>query len=186
MVAYAAGVPQQAQGRHHLFEPEAICQTIRALENPQAPDRTKGPFRYNRGPLKGLFKKHFFQASFMVNNVLAASEKQGVGIALRALRERHGDELGHRFFDEEDARLIAAAITKAGFEDRASSRANNRKGGLTGEHLIFAKLPRGNVYLYASFHGEDEQRIVDCVSIAQLDFPDLVGNATPFMQPPSA
>ncbi|HUI97369.1 MAG TPA: hypothetical protein VLX44_16555 [Xanthobacteraceae bacterium] len=42
MVAYAAGIPQRSDGREHLFEPEAICQTIKVLEGFETPISRKG------------------------------------------------------------------------------------------------------------------------------------------------
>ena len=90
MVMFAARIPQQVRGRDYLFDPEAICQTIKLLEGENVPDLTKGPFRYEKGPLTGLFRKHFFQASFLPENILQEIEREGIGIIYRKLSEHYG------------------------------------------------------------------------------------------------
>lgn len=181
MVAYAAGIPQRSDGRDHLFEPEAICQTIKVLEGFETPDFTKGPFGYEKGPLAGLYKKHFLQAGFLAENILKEIEREGVGIIFRKLSEHYGrgNYVG-KPLEEIDVSLIAEAFTHDAIERRAKRRDRGPDGGLTGEHLIYAVRPAGNIYLYASFHGEDVERIADCVRVSCQDFPELVGVAANF------
>ena len=178
MVVYAAGIPQQVQGRDYLFDAEAVCQTIKVLERENAPDLTKGPIRYEKGPLTGLDRKHFVQASFLPENILREIERDGIGIIYRKFSEHYGP--GNylcKTIDETDLRLMAEAVSSDTIERRAARRANSPDGGLTGEHLIYAKTPSGNIYLYASFHGEDQQRIEDSVAVSLQDFPELAGIA---------
>jgi len=108
MVVYAAGIPQQVQGRDYLFDAEAVCLTIKLLERENAPDLTKGPIRYEKGPLAGLYKKHFFQASFLPENILREIERDGIGIIYRKLSEHYGpvNYLG-KTIDDTDLRLMA-------------------------------------------------------------------------------
>lgn len=181
MVAYSAGVPQRVDGRDHLFEPEAICQTIKVIEGSGAIDLTKGPFQYDKGPFAGLWKKHFFQASFLAENILSEIEREGVGIIYRKLSEHYGrDKFMGKIMDANDAALIAEAFSEDAVKRRAGRRASNHRAGLTGEHLIYAALPSGNIYLYASFHDEDPARIADCLRISLKDFPELAGVASVF------
>jgi len=181
MIIFGAGIPQRAQGRDYLFDPEAICQTIKVLEKRGGPDLTRGPIRYNNGPLTGLYKKHFFQASFLPENISQEIKREGAGILHRKLSEHYGQGkyLG-KTMDETDLRLMAEAVSSDTIERRAERRENGRKGGLTGEHLIYAETLPGNIYLYASFHGEDSQRIVDSVAVSFQEFPELAGIAPVF------
>ena len=146
-----------------------------------AVDTTKGPFRYEKGPLTGLYKKHFFQASFLVDNILAEMRRSrdgGSQIVHRALAQHYGrnNYLG-RTVSDQDARLLADSFTDGVLEWRAGRRRAGRDGGLTGEHLIYAASSRGNIYLYVSFHGEDPERIAAMVRGSLLDFPELNGVA---------
>jgi hypothetical protein len=177
MVVFAAGIPQRVHGRSYLFDPEAICETIKLLEEGKASNVTKGPCRYGKGPLTGLYKKHFFQASFLPDNILQEIKREGLGIIYRKLSEHYGR--GNYFgkaVDETDVNLMVEAVVDDAIERRAA------RGGLTGEHLIYAKVPAGNVYLYASFHGEDPKRIADCVAVSLQDFPELAGIAPVFSE----
>lgn len=178
MVAYHVGIPLREQGKFYCFDPEAICQTIKVLEGFGEGDFTKGPFQYEKGPLTGLWKKHFFQASFLPHNILMEIEREGVGILFRKLSEHYkrGNYMG-KPIDEVDVSLIATAFAEDTIERRAKRRDKGRDGGLTGEHLIYAAMPAGNLYLYASFHGEDEKRIADGVRVALEDFPELADAA---------
>lgn len=183
MVAYHVGIVQRENDESHRFEPEAICQTVRVLERFEDKDVTKGPFQYEKGPLAGLWKKHFFQASFLPANILREIEREGLGIIFRKLSEYygHGNYMG-KPLEEIDVSLIASAFAEDTLERRANRRNAGRDGGLTGEHLIYAAPPAGNIYLYASFHGEDEKRIADRVRIAMDDFPELAGVAPVFVR----
>ena len=178
MVVFAAGIPQRIHGRNYLFDPEAIFETIKVLEGEKVPDTTKGPCRYENGPLTGLYKKHFFQASFLPDNILLEMERKrgggGLGIIYRKLNEHYGrGNYSGKTIDETDVKLMAEAVFDA-IERRAA------RGGITGEHLIYAKIPTGNIYLYASFHDEDPQRIADSVAVSLQDFPELAGIAPVF------
>ena len=181
MVVFAAGIPQQVQGRNYLFDPEAICQTIKLMEGENTPDLTKGPFRYKKGLLTGLYRKHFFQASFLPENILQEIEREGIGIIYRKLSEHYGSgNYSGKTIDETDLQLFAEAVSHDAIERRAARRANDPDGGLTGEHLIYSKMPSGNIYLYASFHGEDRSGFVDSVAASLQDFPELAGIAPVF------
>lgn len=178
MVVFAAGIPQQVQGRDYLFDAEAVCQTIKLLERENAPDLTKGPFRYEKGPLTGLNRKHFFQASCLPENILQEIERDGIGTIYRKLSAHYGSgNYSGKTIDETDLQLFAEAVSADTIERRAARRANGPDGGMTGEHLIYAKTPSGNIYLYASFHGEDQQRIVGSVAVSLQDFPEVAGIA---------
>jgi hypothetical protein len=181
MVAYSVGIYQRADGKDYLFEPEAICHAIKLLEGIEDTDFTKGPFTYEKGPLAGLHKKHFFQASFLPENILKEIEREGVGIIFRKLSEYYGrgNYIG-KPLERLDLQLMAEALTKDVIERRAARRAKSRDGGLTGEHLIYAALPSGNIYLYVSYHGEDPEQIARYVRVSRQDFPELVGTAPVF------
>ncbi|MCJ2144307.1 hypothetical protein [Methylobacterium sp. E-066] len=60
MLIYAAKIPQLAQGKNHLFDPEGICQTIKVLEGHEIKDITRGPFQFEKDRLKGSIKSIFF------------------------------------------------------------------------------------------------------------------------------
>jgi len=179
LVAHAAGIPQRVNSHDYLFEPEAICRTISILEGSGVPDITKGPFRYSRGPLAGLYKKHFFQASFIPQNILSA--KENVRVILDKLSEHYGGtSYEGKPIEEVDLSLIAEALCQDVIERRAAGRAKSPSRGLTGEHLIYVATSSGNIYLYASFHDENLQRIADCVRVSLQEFPELTGLAPIF------
>jgi len=144
------------------------------LEGQSQSDFTKGPIEYASGPLKGLQKKHFFQASFIFANLLAESARDGAATIYRKLAEKHGRRnVNGRVLTEEDVALICEAYVDDALRRRSKRRESSRDGGLTGEHLIFAKAERGNLYLYAAYHGEPMDRIVEAIRVCGEDFPEL-------------
>lgn len=162
LIAQAAGVSLEGGGNPVLFDPEAVFQTIRILESRSKSDFTKGPIQYDKGPLQGLWRKHVFQAGFLIDNILAEMNKQkGVSRLVRAFNDKYGkDGWQGRNFSEEDAELLARIYSRDGIEDRAARRRSGRDGGLTGEYLIFGRTKRfDNRYLWLATHKESQESI---------------------------
>ena len=52
------------------FNSWAVIDEIQALEGGPRPSMTKPPTPFTRGALKGLWHKHFFDARFMMKNIM--------------------------------------------------------------------------------------------------------------------
>mgnify|MGYP003630897360 CR=1 FL=1 len=175
MVVFAANVAMGPANDRYLYDPAAICQTIEVLEGHGGRDITKGPSRFTKGALQGLEYKHFFQASFMAQNLLNESSKAGPDVIYRKLIKHHGSyaAVDGRRLTEEDLGLIAEAFVTDGFERRAAQRAKGPRWGLTGEHLVFARTAEGMRYLFVAPHAAAEAELVASARACLPDFPDL-------------
>lgn len=175
MVVFAANVAMGSADGRYLYDPAAICQTIEVLEGHGGRDITKGPSRFTKGALKGLEYKHFFQASFMVQNLLNESSKAGPEVIYRKLIKRHGSyaAVDGRRLTEEDLNLIAEAFSTDSFMRRAAQRAKGPRWGLTGEHLVFARTREGLRYLFVAPHAAGEAELVASARACVVDFPEL-------------
>ncbi|WP_339870578.1 hypothetical protein [uncultured Brevundimonas sp.] len=175
MVVFAADVAMGPANDRYLYDPAAICQTIEVLEGKGGRDITKGPSRFTKGPLRGLEYKHFFQASFMAQNLLNESRKAGPGAIYRKLIRRHGSyaAVDGRRLTQEDLGLITEAFVTDSFERRAAQRAKGPRWGLTGEHLVFARTADGMRYLFVAPHTSAEAELVASARACIADFPAL-------------
>jgi hypothetical protein len=175
MVVFAANVAMGAGENRHWFEPEAICQSIRVLEGLSYRDYTKGPSVFTKGRLRGLEYKHFFQASFMAQNLLNETERDGVSLIYKKLVEHYGsrDAFEGKPLEGADLELIVQALVGDNFEKRAAGRSRGYRHGLTGEHLVFARRPDGNRYLFVSTHAESEEGMLKLAQAGAADFPEV-------------
>lgn len=175
MIVFSANITMGPAEGHYWYDPSAICQAIAVLEGVGGRDITKGPSAFTKGPLKGLEYKHFFQASFMVHNLLNEASRVGPEIIYRKLIQRHGSYVaveGKRL-TEEDIGLITEAFVTDAYEKRAAQRAKGPRWGLTGEHLIFARARGGHRYLFVAPHGAPEDRLAASARACLSDFPEL-------------
>ncbi|MCK0210059.1 hypothetical protein MWN33_18665 [Starkeya koreensis] len=174
LVVNAAGIPYRDGDRAFLFGVPEVCEALRVLEGHPVPDTTKGPFHYTSGPLEGLQKKHFFQASFIPQNILNELGRNGTGPVFREFAKKYGkDGFMGKPITQEDLKLIVETLVTGSLSARMDRREKYRDGGLTGEHIVFAETPVGNRYLCLSHHGEDFERVADAARVCLVDFPEI-------------
>lgn len=133
------------------------------------------PQQFKHKPLAGLWKQHFFQAAFMVRNLI---------------NEAHSDESMEAFKEIADA-FNSGGNPAKGIHDLIiggiSRRASN--GTLTGEWIIYAKDENGeNRFLTLAKHAECERQpgetkqawqqesdaiIYERICACRADFPNL-------------
>lgn len=179
LVVFSADIAMGPAEDRHWFDPAAVCETIAVLEGAGSRDITKGPSRFTKGPLRGLEYKHFFQASFMAQNLLNETSHAGPDLIYRKLIRHHGSysAVDGRLLTEEDIGLIADAVVTDGFEKRAAQRAKGPRWGLTGEHLIFARAQGGNRYLFVAPHTTAEAKLAASVRACLGEFPEVAAIA---------
>lgn len=175
MVVFSANIAMGPAAGRYWYDPAAICQAIAVLEGTGGRDITKGPSVFTKGPLKGLEYKHFFQASFMVQNLLNESSRAGPNAIYRKLIQRHGSyaAVEGKRLTEEDLGLITDAFVTDAYERRAAQRAKGPRWGLTGEHLIFARARGGHQYLFTAPHGAPDDGLAASARACLPDFPKL-------------
>ncbi|MCH9806715.1 MAG: hypothetical protein K0U74_03195 [Alphaproteobacteria bacterium] len=163
-------VPQPMSGRTVLADIHEIFDQIGGLEGAPlcrpTPTRKAEPFR--GGILKGLWKKHWFQASFMPQVLQNENQKNGVELIMKALKARYGrGGLNNRKITEEDIGLMAHASVIGAMEQAA-----NRKK-ITGEWIVFAKLDGRNIYLGLCGHEDGDEAIFERCKSGVKEFSEL-------------
>ncbi|MDR0439770.1 MAG: hypothetical protein LBI59_02120 [Candidatus Accumulibacter sp.] len=122
---------------------------LKALEGQsnKAPP-TKPASQFTKEPLKGLWRKHFFDPRFMPHDILAQmSDKKRAEVAVRIL-----DPAKSPTCTEGMIRELAEAVTLAPLQDRW------RQGKLTGEWIVFTKHQGQNYYLTLATHTTEDQQ----------------------------
>jgi hypothetical protein len=140
-----------------------IIDTLASLEErPGArPSPTKPASQFNGKWLGGLWHKHYSQPRFLACNLanhltnkrFAAIAEETVGV-------------DNEFDADAVARFVHAAVI-GNYEQRAGA------AKLTGEWIVFAKEPTGNVYLTLADHIEDDEAIWRRCAACAPEFPDL-------------
>ena len=84
-------MPQMFGAVPLLIDCHAVLDQIGSLEKVprNRAARTKPATEFPTGPLKGLWHKHWFQASFIPTNLLLENEKNGDALLYRALAKRY-------------------------------------------------------------------------------------------------
>jgi len=123
-----------------------------------------------RGPeLRGLWKRHFYDGSFVAENVRVALDSGAMNEELwellRPTRRRLGESESE--YALRLSRDVAALALHHGYAER------KRRRRLSGEWIIYAKHPAGNHYLCLATHKEGDagirERIVQGV-VPQFPF----------------
>lgn len=83
LVAFSANIRMGGKAGTDWFDPNGVCQAMAVLEGVSRGDITKGP-------LRGLEYKHFFQASFMAQNLLNESERDKEAAIYRKFAKHYG------------------------------------------------------------------------------------------------
>lgn len=132
--------------KHRTLNSFAITDAIQTLEGVGRPTLSAPEKQFDHPPLKGLWKAHFVDASFLPKNL--ANE-----VRSRLSKKRKLEELCARIANEEEnsstqcwqARL-AHELVFGSYESKVSRKA------LTGEWLIFGKRGGKNYYLGVAKH----------------------------------
>ena len=133
------------------------------LEGSPRQTGVKPPERFTKGPLIGLWRAHWFQASFMVRNLLNAHQQQSSPPGWRRIfREHKGERL---------TREIIGKLVKGSVDQNYENRFRQKQ--LTGEWIIFAKTGKGNRYLSIALHSEDQLEIARRCEAAAKTFPEV-------------
>lgn len=175
LVTFSANIRMGGEAGTDWFDPSGVCQAITVLEGVSRSDITKGPSTFTKGPLRGLEYKHFFQASFIAQNLLNESERDKEAAIYRKFAKHYGsaDAMHGKPLAGVDLNLIVDAVVTDAYERRAAQRAKGPRWGLTGEHLIFARLRGGNRYLFVAPHTETSDRLADYARVCLAEFPEM-------------
>ena len=175
LVAFSANIRMGGEAGADWFDPNGVCQAMAVLEGVSRGDITKGPSAFTKGPLRGLEYKHFFQASFMAQNLLNESERDKETAIYRKFAKHYGsaDAMNGKPLTSLDLGLIVDAVVTDAYGRRAAQRAKGPRWGLTGEHLIFARLRGGNRYLFVAPHTETSDRLADYARACLAEFPEI-------------
>jgi hypothetical protein len=156
-------------------DPHAIRDEIARLEGTAGGrSLTKPASEFRHRPLEGLWKKHWFQASFMLANINNEIERSGEHIIRKALQSSFPDgKYEGKIFGDLQAKAIAAAVVSAGYEKKARRGSDPNSGKVTGEWIVFAKVDSGHHYLTLAVHDEDPLRILSRCMPALTEFPTI-------------
>jgi len=159
----------------HLIYIDEVTQEIRALEASGKTSHTKSEDAFVRhDKLKGLKKKHFSSARFLLQNIGAHW-----GIA--------NGRKGNKRFDEFCQKFAAPTATETEFETLISQLAHEFTIGayekrfsdksMTGEWIVFDDRSGDRFYLSLAAHSEPDDVIWERVKLAiEFDFPHLKQN----------
>lgn len=144
---------------------------VKYLEGLRNVSSTKKAEQFKRQPLKGLMKKHFMDAGFIVQNIgvhfgheYGGNKKLDHLIGEAFARNKTG------YVDDEFINYLAHQSTVGMLENRAAKKA------MTGEWIVFQSYKGENYYLTLAAHNEGDENILKRVNDAyDLNFPFLRG-----------
>jgi hypothetical protein len=177
-------IPQSFGGRVLLVAVHALLDHIGEME--KAPFARAAPTKpaevFTAGPFKGLWHKHWFQASFLATNLLNETEKHGDMLIRKHLNAEFGrDRRVGTMVTEKLAGQLAHAMVD-GASSHRSGNIGRKQTRLTGEWIVFAKTNRRNIYLTLAGHGETNEAVFSRCSMAPKEFPELA-SLEPFVAP---
>lgn len=175
-------MPQSFGGKPLLVDVHAVIDQIGEMERAQNSRAvaTKAASRFDTGPLEGLWHKHWFQASFMPQNLANEMKKHGESLIIKRLIERYGhDGWGSRTIDKEMVGLLAHASVFGALEHRTGNTGRGAKSRITGEWIVFAKSAERNIYLTLGGHEEPNEAILDRCLPAVREF-RVLASTEPF------
>lgn len=154
---------------HRTIDTFCLLDEVKYLERLKSSTATKAVETFKHQPLKGLKKKHFFNAAFVLENMNAHwGFSYGGNKRLDEVINEAFDRNATGYVDEELCGFLAHAMTFGALENR------NQGKGLTGEWIVFQEYEGKNFYLTIAAHTEDDQAIFCRVQDAwELDFPFL-------------
>jgi hypothetical protein len=181
LAAHYCRIPQMFGDRLLLVDVHTVFDQIGELEKAPltraAPTKAAKPF--TTGPLKGLWRKPWFQASFLMTNLLNETKKHGEMLIRKHLNDEFGRDcwIGEMITEKRAGKLAHAMVNGALSHRLGVERKRSR---LTGEWIIFAKANGRNIYLTLAGHGETNEAVLSRCSPAPEEFPVLASLA-PFV-----
>lgn len=161
--------------KHRTLSSVAVTDVIQALEGVGRADCVRGEEPFKHLPLKGFWKAHFFDPSFLVKNL-----ENHWGLRFRS-KKFEILCLGVAEMEKKEASFhgwqgrLAHELTIGGYEERAKNKA------LTGEWLVFSKYADFNYYLCIAQHsgsrGGDEEIYASLKMFCEPEYPFLFANA---------
>lgn len=180
-------MPQFFGNRVLLVDIHAVFDQIGQLEKSKLTRTvpTKPATMFTKGPLKGLWHKHWFQADFLPTNLLNESIKNGKKLMMKRLNEIFGPNAWvGKSMSEPLAAQLADSMVNGALAHRSGTAAK-KPSRLTGEWIIFAKSRGRNIYLTLAGHEEANDSIFSRCSLAPKEYPELA-SAAPFAINPNA
>lgn len=162
----------QLQG-NRVINTHQMLDEVKSLEGVGRKTRTKSVDAFKKLPLKGLMKKHFTDASFIVKNLGAHfSYDNGGNKRLNKLIREAFSRNTSGVIDDDFISYLAHNTTIGAIEERSMN--NN----ITGEWIVFQKHEGKNYYLTLGAHDEGDDKIYDRVCMAyNMDFQFLRNKA---------
>ncbi|KAA3604383.1 MAG: hypothetical protein DWQ06_04630 [Calditrichaeota bacterium] len=152
-----------------LVSPNNILDEVKYLDGLTSSTLTKKENCFKKLPLKGLFKKHFFCAGFLAQNLMSNfGIEYGGNKKLKNLINCAFDEDKFGFLDKKSLNKLGYDMIEGAYEERAKSKR------LTGEWILYQEFQGKNYYLTLAFHTEKDEDVYRRVcDIYNFDFPFL-------------
>ena len=162
----------QLQG-NRVINTSQMLDEVKFLEGITSTSSTKKPEAFNKLPLKGLMKKHFNDANFIIKNLDAHFGYQyGGNKRLKNMVEEAFSRNESGYVDDEFISYMAHHATIGALEERAKNHS------VSGEWIVFQKHKDKNYYLTLAAHNEGDDNIFKRIKYAyELDFGFLQKNA---------
>ena len=146
----------------------SLMDEVKYLEGLRNRTSTEKEKAFKKLPLKGLFKKHFMSAGFIVKNIGAHfGFEWGGNINLDNLIEEVFSNNKSGYVDDAFVGQLTHGMVTQAIEKRAEK-------GLTGEWIVFRKFKGKNYYLTIAAHNEGDENIFNRLCDAyDFDFPFL-------------
>ena len=145
-----------------------IMHQVKYLENLIDHSGTKKHEKFKGSVLKGLYKKHFMNAAYLIKNINA---HYGINFEGNSRLDKRIqdviDENTTGYTDGDFAGKLADELVFKGIQERATQ-------GFTGEWIVFQKYQGKNYYLTLAQHDEGDENIYNrVVDVYEYDFPFL-------------
>ena len=146
-----------------------ILDEVQYLEGIRENSHCKNVSTFKREPLKGLHKKHFPNARYLIKNISNHFGYQyGGNKKFTKLIDSAMSRNTSGYVDQEFTNYIAHYGTVGAISDRT------KNGNITGEWIVFQTHNEKNYYLTLGWHEEGDENIFERVKHAyQIDFPIL-------------
>ena len=150
-----------------------ILREVQFLEGIISLSSTQAASPFKKKLLKGLMKKHFTDAGFLVKNLGAHFGYEfGGNKNLEAVIHEAFSRNKSGYVDDDFINYIAQETTVGAFEKRA------KENKMTGEWIVFRKYRGKNYYLTLAAHDEGDENIYSRVRLAyDVDFQFLNNDA---------
>jgi hypothetical protein len=162
--------------KHRILNSFSVTDVIQTLEGVGRVGCARGEEPFKHLPLKGFWKAHFFDASFLMKNLV---NHWGLGFD----GSKKFEALCSRVAEKEEKEpsvygwqgRLAHELTIGGYEEKAKQK------NLTGEWLIFSKHAHLNYYLCITQHSNskegDEEIYASLKKFCEPEYPFLFANA---------